>query len=138
MEVEDKGTTFRVVDPAVLPVKPTSPNRIAIILGGIAGGLAAAFGLVLLLDYYDESVKSLDGLKALGLPVLAVIPKMQIPAEIRQQKAYDVRLYAISACYFSLILIVLLLELMQIPLFSSSLNSLQLKQYLSQAAGQFK
>jgi polysaccharide chain length determinant protein (PEP-CTERM system associated) len=138
MEAEDKGTTFRVVDPAVLPVKPVSPNRIAIILMGIAGGFVAAFALILVLDYYDESVKSLDALKGLGLPVLAVIPKMRIPAEIKQQQTYDVRLYAVSACYFSLILIVLLLELLQVPFFSSSLDSLQLKQYLSQAVGQLK
>ncbi|WP_243373835.1 XrtA system polysaccharide chain length determinant [Geotalea sp. SG265] len=138
MEAEDKGTTFRVVDPAVLPIQPTSPNRVAIILMGIGGGIVAGFGLVLLLDYYDESVKSLDGLKGLGLPVLAVIPKMRVPVEIQQEKAYDARLYAISACYFSLILIVLLLELLQVPLFSSSIDSLQLKQYFSQAVGQFK
>jgi len=132
MEVQDKATTFKIVDPAALPVKPISPNRVAIILGGILGGILAAFGLVLLMDYYDESVKSPDHLKSTGLPVLAVIPKMRIPDEIKLEKARDKKLYALSACYFSLILLVLLLEVFQMPLLSSAFNSAQFKQYLSQ------
>lgn len=138
MEVQDKATTLRVVDPAVLPTKPISPNRVAIILMGIGAGIVASFGLLLVIDYYDQSVKSLDSLKSIGLPVLAVIPKMQIPAEIQLQKSQDVRLYAISACYFSLILVFLLLELMGIPTVETSLYPMNLKEYLSQTMSQFK
>jgi len=36
MTVQDKTTTFRIVDPAVMPQTPASPNRLRIILMGIA------------------------------------------------------------------------------------------------------
>ena len=87
MEVQDKSTTFRVVDPAILPVKPSSPNRLRIMLLGMAGGLAGGFGLLLLLDQLDGSVKDLSFVKGLGAPILAIIPRMQDPVlEARLQK----------------------------------------------------
>jgi succinoglycan biosynthesis transport protein ExoP len=110
MEVQDKTTTFRVVDPAILPIKPVSPNRVMIILLGILAGVAGSFGILFLLDQLDRSVKSLDELKSLGVPVLAVIPKMQNPVEIAATRKKELRLYVISAAYFSLILGVLALE----------------------------
>ena len=138
MDIQDKGTTFRIVDPAVLPVKPISPNRVVIILVGIGAGIVAAFGMLLVVDYYDQSVKDLEPLKAIGLPVLAVIPKILIPEEIKLQRTKDLRLYAASACYFSLILIVLLVEFLELSALNTSLAPLQLKQYLSQAMSQLK
>lgn len=138
MDVQDKGTTFRIVDPAVLPVKPTSPNRVALILIGIGGGLVAAFGLLLVVDYYDQSVKSLEPLKSIGVPVLVVIPKMFVPAEVKLQKSKDMRLYTASACYFSLILIVLLLEFLEVSALDTSLDPLLLKQYFTEAMSQLK
>ncbi|MFO0752942.1 MAG: GNVR domain-containing protein [Thermodesulfovibrionales bacterium] len=60
MEVQDKASTFRIVDPAVLPMKPVSPDRVKIMLFGILAGLAGGFGLVVLLDSVDRSVKTVD------------------------------------------------------------------------------
>ncbi len=74
MEVQDKTTTFRVVDPAILPTKPFSPQRVKIILLGILGGLAGSFAVLVLLDHLDKSVRNTESLKSLGVQILAVVP----------------------------------------------------------------
>jgi uncharacterized protein involved in exopolysaccharide biosynthesis len=62
-EMQDKAGTFKIVDPAVLPIKPVSPNRILIILLGIVGGIAGAAALIVLLDAFDDSVKNVDTIR---------------------------------------------------------------------------
>lgn len=111
MAVQDKSTTFRIVDPAVMPLAPVSPNRMRIILMGIAAGLAGGFGLLLAIDYFDKSVKSVDTLKALGINVMAVIPKISNPQAVEKERRSDLRLYLASGSYFSIILAILALEL---------------------------
>lgn len=125
MEVQDKATTFRIVDPAVLPIKPVSPNRIKIILMGIIAGLALAAGLVFALDNFDQSVKSQDSLKKLGVPVLAVIPVISNPVDILQNRKKDMRLYRIAGAYFSVILLILLMEVMDITLIDKLISKIQ-------------
>ena len=104
MEVQDKGTTFRVVDPAILPTRPVSPNRVLLILIGIAAGAAAGVGAVLLSDYLDNSIRDIDTLKSeLGLQVLAVIPKITTDDDIKKEQRLDRRVYAISLTYLTII-----------------------------------
>jgi polysaccharide chain length determinant protein (PEP-CTERM system associated) len=110
MELQDKSATFRIVDPAVMPAKPISPDRIRIILMGMVAGLASGVGLLLLLDLLDQSVKEVSTLKALGVPVLAVIPMMKTDDDVQVERRRDLRLYVMSGLYFSLILAVLVLE----------------------------
>ena len=104
MEVQDKGTTFRVVDPAILPTRPVSPNRVLLILIGIAAGAAAGVGAVLLSDYLDNSIRDIDTLKSqLGLQVLAVIPKITTDDDIKREQRLDRRVYAVSLTYLTII-----------------------------------
>lgn len=115
MEVQDKSTTFRIVDPAVLPEKPASPNRLRIMLMGIVGGLAASFALLVLLDQLDGSVKDVGFVRALGGPVLAVVPKMQDPGLAARQHRRAVRLCFAAGLYFLLLLVFPAMELMGLP-----------------------
>jgi polysaccharide chain length determinant protein (PEP-CTERM system associated) len=112
MEVQDKSANYRIVDPAVMPVKPVSPDRIRIMLMGLAAGLGAAFALVFLLDTLDHSIKSLEMVKQLGFPVLAVIPVIEDPLEKAIQRKKDIRLYLISFVYFGFLVACVLLELL--------------------------
>lgn len=112
MEVQDKSTTFRVVDPAVLPVKPVSPNRLKIMLMGIFGGIAGSIGLLLMLDQMDNSVKGIDFVKGFNVPILAVIPHIQDSKELATQRRKTARIFTIAGIYFLFILCFPAIELL--------------------------
>lgn len=110
MEVQDKTTTFRIVDPAMMPIKPISPNRLKIMLMGLVGGIAGGAGLLLLRDSLSNTVRTVDAAKAFGYPVLAVIPRMQGIAVTDQMRRKDLRLYVAAASYFCLLLVFVAIE----------------------------
>ena len=112
MEIQDKGATFNIIDPAVLPTKPVSPNRVIIMLLGIFAGFAGAFGLIFLIDYMYTSIRTIDTLKTLGLPVLAVIPVINSTEDLNKQRKSDVLLFSYAGGYMLFILIILVLELL--------------------------
>ena len=110
MEVNDKTTTFRVIDPAIFPVKPASPNRIKLFLTGIFLGLAGGLGGVFIREGFDSSVKEIRTLKDLGAVVLAIVPTIADESKEIQKKKKDRVLYATAGSYFLFICITLLLE----------------------------
>lgn len=124
MEVQDKSTVFRIVDPAILPIKPISPDRVRIILLGILAGIGGGFGLVLLKDQMESSIKDVDVFKQLGLPVLAVIPRIEDPQQSILVAKQDRWLYIAAGCYFSLILVLLIFEIAEISVISNLFNRL--------------
>ena len=124
MEVQDKSTTFRIIDPAILPLKPASPNRLMIMMMGIVGGLAGSFGVLVLLDQMDPSVKDVDFVKSLGAPVLAVVPRMQDPQLLMKQQRKSLRLFIVSGLYFTLMLVFPAMELLGLPYMDEALDHL--------------
>lgn len=134
VEVQDKSTTFRIVDPAILPTRPFSPQRVKMILYGIIGGLAASFGLLVLRDHLDKSVRNVESLKSLGVQILAVVPTIENPLELQAARRRDYWFYGASAACFLLILAAVPLELMRylsIDIFSSAGIKTELKNYLT-------
>jgi uncharacterized protein involved in exopolysaccharide biosynthesis len=111
VEVQNKSGTFRIVDAAVLPTKPIN-DRVKMILLGIGGGFAGALLLVLLLDYLDDSVKTVDALRGLGVPVLAIIPSIQNVEELAERKKKDVLVYSAAGVYLLGVLALLARELL--------------------------
>jgi uncharacterized protein involved in exopolysaccharide biosynthesis len=109
-ELQDKAGTFKIVDPAVLPIIPVSPNRLMIMLLGIVGGIAGAAGLIVLLDTFDDSIKNVDAIKSLGVPVLAIIPHIQDPHTLIKSRRKDIWLYTLSGLYVVLLGAVIALE----------------------------
>ena len=45
-KIADKTTTFRIVDPAILPTRPVGMKRVLLMLAGILAGFAAGLGAV--------------------------------------------------------------------------------------------
>jgi uncharacterized protein involved in exopolysaccharide biosynthesis len=72
----DRPALFREVDPAAVPARPSAPDRSRLvwlaILAALASGLAAG-GIA---EWLDASVRGSEDAGALGLPVLAAIPRI--------------------------------------------------------------
>ena len=130
MEVQDKATTFRIVDPAIIPPKPVSQPRIRMILIGIAGGLLGSLALLILRDRLDRSVRSLDALKSLGVRVLAVVPTIENIQEIEAKRKRDRIFFIAAGAYFLCILATLPFEIMR-DLSLAPLDAASIKQGLS-------
>lgn len=112
VDVQDKSTTFKIVEPAELPTKPVGPDRIKIMLFGMAAGVAGGGGIILFLDAKDSSVKSVSMLKSLGLPILAIIPKIQTDEDRLRKRKKDIILYVLTGLYLACYLGVFAVEFM--------------------------
>jgi polysaccharide chain length determinant protein (PEP-CTERM system associated) len=64
---------LQVIDPPEIPRLPVAPNRMLLITGVLLGGLCTGAGLTVLFGQLDRSFSTVDGLRALGLPVLGGI-----------------------------------------------------------------
>lgn len=126
MEVSDKASTFRIVDPAVIPQRHASPNRVVIIVMGILAGLGGGIGGVYLREMLDSTVKNADTLKGLGLPVLAVVPKIIDEAEEQKENKQDRMIYLLAGGYMFVICMALVHELAGFTYIDNVLSALHL------------
>ena len=109
LENSDKGDIFQVVDPAIVPSLPVSPNRLKMILMGIFLGIASGLGAVFGLEYFDHSFKDEESVETtLKLPVLTAIPEIPDESDELRVRKFDRKIYIASAAYLSLIGIVLI------------------------------
>lgn len=74
-----KVDSVSIVDTAVPPDKPVKPNKRLNVLIAFVVGLMASVGLVFLLEYLDNTIKTTSDVeKLLGIPVLGVIPHYEM------------------------------------------------------------
>lgn len=100
MEIGNKASTFRIVDPAILPEIPVSPNMLRMLLLAVAGGIGCGFGLIFLLDNMDSRIRTVPSLQDLGVDVLAVVPNIADPTQLKRRFRKDVLLFGTSGLYF--------------------------------------
>ncbi len=82
LEQRQKGETFRVIEAAALPERPAGPNRIRLLLVGIALALGAAGVAVILAEQVDTSYRRAEEVRATaGVPVLSTIPRIVTEAD---------------------------------------------------------
>jgi len=87
LEKKQQGEQFRILDPAKMPERPSEPDMKKLFMIFIAAGLGIGGGLVFLLEYLDSSFRKPDDIEShLGLPVLATIPLVLHPKDIRKQR----------------------------------------------------
>lgn len=91
IEVAAKGQRVSVIEPPAIPARPAKPNRIKIAGGGIFVGILAGFGLVLLLEFLNRSVRRPEDLVAgLGIMPIATIPYIATPGEVWRRRGFKV------------------------------------------------
>lgn len=74
----DGGTNVSIAQKSRLPYSPVGPARLRTIMIAFLLSLMAGVGLAFLLDFLDDSVKSMDDIdRYIHLPALALIPAAQ-------------------------------------------------------------
>ena len=73
-----RGNNVRVTDRAEVPTKPFSPNPFRDLTLAIIVGLAAGLGLVVAIDYLDDTIKTPEDVtRRLKVPFLGMVPKVK-------------------------------------------------------------
>lgn len=88
IERSSKGERLTLVEPPIEPAEPDRPNRRLIAMAGVAGGLGAGLGLVLLLELLNRSIRRPVDLSAgLGIQPLATVPYIRTRREVVWRRA---------------------------------------------------
>jgi uncharacterized protein involved in exopolysaccharide biosynthesis len=78
LEKRQIGEQFKVLDPARLPERPSSPDRPRLYLIAILAALAIGLGLAATAEYFDRTLRTESDVRAaLNLMVLATVPYMR-------------------------------------------------------------
>jgi polysaccharide biosynthesis transport protein len=76
LESELTSTNVRIMEKAEVPRAPVAPRRARNYQLALVIGLALGFGLALLFEHVDNTVKTPEDIKALGLPFLGMVPNV--------------------------------------------------------------
>ena len=108
MEKERKGEKFTLIDPAVLPEEPISPNRPAIIFLSLVLALGAGVGSAAVAESMNAAVRGAKGVAAiLHTAPLAVSPYLPSTTDIgAQRKKKRLMIIAVVAGIIILLLLV--------------------------------
>jgi polysaccharide chain length determinant protein (PEP-CTERM system associated) len=106
IEMRQKGSQFKLVDPAYLPEKPMQGNFLKIIILAIVIGAAGGLGIVFGVDIMDTSFKNVQELENyLHLPVTCALPLIVLESERQQEKRKNILWYCMYAAWFLLLII---------------------------------
>ena len=100
MEIGNKAATFRIVDAAVLPEVPVSPNMLKMFLLAVVGGLGCGVGVIYLIESMDTKVRDVAMFETLGVEVLAVVPSIIDPQVAKRAWRKDVMITFLAGIYF--------------------------------------
>ncbi len=82
LEIENKGETFTLIEPPLVPTKAESPNRPKIIAAGILASTGGGLGMAMLLEMLFGGVRGYPAISQLtGTSPLVVIGNIQTQAD---------------------------------------------------------
>ena len=91
LEKHQKGSQFKIVDPAHFPEKPFKPDFRKIMLIAVGLGLGIGCGLVLGLELVGTSFKDPSEVETyLGIPVVCAIPNIYTKPELMKRKILQI------------------------------------------------
>lgn len=119
IEAMAKGQRISIIEQAIVPREPESPNRTLIAFAGVAGGMVVGLGVVLLMELLNTAVRRPQELTAkLGITPFATLPLMRTAGQVRRRRAIiiaafivvvltiPVGLWAVDAYYLPLDLLI--------------------------------
>ena len=85
LERRQKGSQFKIEDPARYPGKPIKPDFFKILGGAIALGLGLGFGLTFCMDFFDTTFRDGGDMESyLGLSLISTIPYIETSKEVKK------------------------------------------------------
>lgn len=88
LELQEKGTKFRIIESARVPLKPFKPNRKFMAFAGTGLGMLIGIGLIFLVEMTDHSFTEVNQLRNfLNIPVLGSISQILTVEEAEEIKA---------------------------------------------------
>jgi hypothetical protein len=101
---------YEILQKAIVPTRPTEPNPYLQALIGCLIGLAAAIGLVIVIDFLQMTFKSVGDVESgLGLPVLGSLSYLETETE-----AFEARDRRAKMALFAVVVLVLSLTVVTI------------------------
>jgi len=109
MEGKEKGDRFNITSPAYLPIEPSKPNRLMIIVLSFALAIGISTALVAFQEYIDDSIKTSNQLKQLtNFPVFSTISYIENDEE-KRKKRVKILIWA-GAAVFSVAIALLIVD----------------------------
>jgi len=87
LEKQQQGAQFRIIDPPSLPEKPYFPDRFKFSLAAVGAAFAFAVLFGFGAEFLDDRIRGEQALsEAVSLPILAEIPALSTPGELRRAR----------------------------------------------------
>jgi polysaccharide biosynthesis transport protein len=95
IEVTARGERFSLIEPPTPPGGPVRPRRVLIAGAGVFGGFGLGFGLVVLLELLNRTIRRpLELTSKLGIEPLATIPYIRTEGEDRRRRGIMLAAFA--------------------------------------------
>ncbi len=105
LESKQKGSQFLVADPANYPLEPTKPNKLVVLLAGLAISLVLAVSVAAIIDITRQKVWTQSQIETLwAAPVLVDIPEIVTdadPSAVRKKRLVLVTSLAATMTVYS-------------------------------------
>ncbi|OGL40517.1 MAG: hypothetical protein A3C43_01030 [Candidatus Schekmanbacteria bacterium RIFCSPHIGHO2_02_FULL_38_11] len=114
LQADEQGEKFRIVDPPRIPINPIKPNRARIILLGLFFGVGVGVGVIVLLEYFDHSIRDLNEAKEFfEIPIIGTIPTILTDTDIKITKKVNLTGGIIGIIYLICIFALIILEFLK-------------------------
>jgi polysaccharide chain length determinant protein (PEP-CTERM system associated) len=96
LDAKQQGLTFRIQEPAVMPVRPSGLRLMHFAIAGLVLGILLPLGLLFGYARFDPRVRSAAQIERMaGVPVLATIPAYPTPSDRRRSALHGTVLLVI-------------------------------------------
>jgi capsular exopolysaccharide synthesis family protein len=78
IRISSKRNNAKIIDKALVDVKPVHPRKSLLFVGSFIGSFVLSIGILFLIEYLDNTVKTEDEIDRYGIARLGLIPKIGI------------------------------------------------------------